>query len=84
MLSHPNELGCIFAVIDKMKTCRWIKIDSGRIDVLRDLSGFKCEQKFLKGCKGKDINPIIEVNKLDDKAFIVVNETKYVQNGYIK
>ena len=24
------------------------------------------------------------IKKLDDKAFIVVNETKYVQNGYIK
>lgn len=24
------------------------------------------------------------IKKIDDKAFIVVNETKYVQNGYIK
>ena len=24
------------------------------------------------------------INKLDSKAFIVINETKYLQNGFIK
>ena len=70
LLSHPDELGCIFAVLNKMKTCGWIKTDSGRIDVLKDLSDFKCEHKFLNNCKMKDNNPISEVNKLDDKAFL--------------
>ena len=70
LVSHPDELSSIFSVLKKLKDCGWIKTDSGRITVLKDLSDFKCEQKFLKGCKGKDINPIIEVNKLDDKAFL--------------
>lgn len=70
LVSHPDELGSIFAVLKKLKDCGWIKTDSGRITVLKDLSGFKCEQRFLNSCKGKDINPIIEVNKLDDKAFL--------------
>ena len=70
LLSHPDELECIFAVLDKLRTCGWIKTDSGKIEVRRDLSGFKCGHKFLNNCKEKDINPIIEVNKLDDKAFL--------------
>ena len=24
------------------------------------------------------------INEIDDKAFVVVNETKYIQNGYLK
>ena len=69
-LSHPNEVSSIFAVLDKMKTCHWIKIKSGKITILRDLSGFECEHSFLKKCKSKNINPILEVNKLDDRAFL--------------
>lgn len=70
LLSHPKELGGVFAVLNMLETCGWIRIDSGIITVLKDLADFKCENKFLKGCKSKEINPIIEVNKLDDKAFL--------------
>lgn len=33
----------------------------------------------------KDISHLKNmIKKIDEKAFIVVNETKYVQNGYFK
>lgn len=70
LLSHPNELISIFEALNKLKKCRWVRIDKGKISVLRDLQEFKCENKFLKQCRRRDVNPLIEVNKLDDKAFI--------------
>ena len=70
LLSHPDELKCIFEVLTKLKKCGWICIEDGKIQVLKELYKEKCDNRFLEGCKGKDPNPIIEVNKLDNKAFI--------------
>lgn len=70
LLSHPDEMRSIFEVLSKMKKSGWITTDHGIISVLKEFDKKKCENRFLLGCRGKDINPIIEVNKLDDKAFI--------------
>lgn len=70
LLSHPDELQSIFEVLNKLKKCGWINTVNGKIEILKEPTGVKCENKFLTGCKGKDINPIVEVNKLDDRAFI--------------
>ena len=70
LLSHPNELRNIFEVLSKMKKCGWITTEGGKISILKEFDKAKSENKFLVGCRGRDINPIVEVNKLDDKAFI--------------
>lgn len=70
VLSNPHELACIFEVLCKLKKCGWIKNEDGKIAVLKDLSNFKCNHALLMGLKGKDNNPIIEINKLDDEAFM--------------
>lgn len=70
LLSHPDELRNIFEVLSKMKKCGWITTEGGKISILKEFDKSKSENKFLAGCRGKDINPIVEVNKLDDKAFI--------------
>ena len=70
LLSHPNELRIIFEVLNKMKKCGWITTANGRILILKKLGKSKSENRFLIGCRGKEINPVVEVNKLDDKAFI--------------
>lgn len=70
LLSHPNELRSIFEVLNKLKKCGWISILNGKIKIIKELNVAKSENKFLTICSGKDINPIAEVNKLDDKAFI--------------
>lgn len=70
LLSHPNELRCIFEILNKLKKCGWICIQGGRIRILKDLGILRYENKFLVGCRGQDPNPIVEVNRLDDKAFI--------------
>lgn len=70
LLSHPDELRCIFEVINKLKKCGWICIQDGRIIILKEMGGIMCENKFLVGCRRKNPNPIVEVNRLDDKAFI--------------
>ena len=69
LLSHSDELTAILEVIYKMKSSGWIKIEGDKITVLKELDDFKCENKFLAGCRNKDINPIREVNKLDSRAF---------------
>ena len=70
LLSHPDELRNIFEVLNKMKKCGWITTESGRISALKEFDLSKSENRFLAGCRGKDINPVVEVNKLDDRAFI--------------
>ena len=70
LLSHPNELRNIFEVLNKMRRCGWIKTENGKISILKELDKSKSENRFLTGCRGKDINPVVEVNKLDDRAFI--------------
>ena len=70
LLSHPDELRNIFEVLSKMKKCGWITTEDGKISILKEFDKTKSENKFLVGCRGKDNNPIVEVNKLDDKAFI--------------
>lgn len=70
LLSHPDELQSIFEVLHKLKNCGWINTANGKIRILKEPINIKCENKFLSGCKGKEINPIVEVNKLDDRAFI--------------
>jgi len=63
-------LRSIFEVLNKLKKCGWISILNGKIKIIKELNVAKSENKFLTICSGKDINPIAEVNKLDDKAFI--------------
>lgn len=70
VFSHPEELRDIFEVLNKMKKCGWISIYNGRIMILKKLDKTKSENFFLNGCKEKDKNPVLEVNKLDDRAFI--------------
>ena len=54
-----------------MKKCGWITTEGGKVFRLKEFdSKSKPENRFLLGYRGKDINPIVEVNKLDDKAFI--------------
>lgn len=69
LLSHPNELNAILEVIYKLKTSGWIRVIDDKIFVLKNLDDFECENAFLLNCRAKDINPIIEVNKLDGKSF---------------
>ena len=43
------------------------------------------KQMLIIGTNNKSINKVIDlINILDDKAFIIVNDSKYVINGYIK
>jgi len=70
LLSHPDELKNIFEVINKLRKCGWIKTEEGKICILREFKKNKCENRFLDRCREGKINPIIEVNRLDDKAFI--------------
>ena len=70
VFSHSNELIYIFDIINILKECGWIRIDDGKILILKDLSGFECKHAFLQSYKDKKNNPIAEANKLDDKAFI--------------
>ena len=59
----------IFEVIYKLKTSGWIVIKDDWVTVVKNLENVACGNKFLNGCKDKQINPIIEVNKLDSRAF---------------
>ena len=70
LLSHPDELRNIFEVLNKMKKCGWVTTEGGRITVLKEIDKSTIENKFLIGCRGKDTNPVVEVNRLDDRAFI--------------
>lgn len=69
-LAHPDEIRNIFEILNKMKKCGWIKISGGKITLMKEFINHKAENKFLTGCRGKEFNPIVEVNKLDDRAFI--------------
>ena len=44
-------------------------IEDDLIVVVKNLENVACGNKFLNGCKDKQINPIREVNKLDSRAF---------------
>lgn len=70
LFAHPDEFKCIFEILYKLKKCGWIRINNGKIEIVKSFNDFKCDNKFLKSCIDKEINPLIEVNKLDDKAFI--------------
>lgn len=69
LIAHPEELEAIFEVIYKLKTSGWITIEDDSITVEKNFDNATCENKFLSGCKDKQINPIREVNKLDNRAF---------------
>ncbi len=69
LISHPEELEAIFEVIFKLKTSGWITIENDLITVVKNFHNMTCGNKFLNGCKNKQINPIREVNKLDSRAF---------------
>ena len=69
LLSHSDEMEAILEIIYKLKSSGWIKIEGDEITVLKEFEDFKCENKFLVGCRGKGINPVCEVNKLDSRAF---------------
>lgn len=70
LLSHPEELKSIFEVINKLKRNGWIEISNGTVRLSKEQSICQCGNRFLYGCKEREINPIIEINKLDDQAFI--------------
>ena len=69
LLSHPNEIKAILEVIHKLKTSGWIQIVNDEVEVLKNLKGFECANDFLISCRDRNLNPIIEVNKLDRKSF---------------
>ncbi len=69
LISHPEEVEVILEVVYKLKTSGWITIEDDLITVVRSLEDMKCGNKFLNGCKVKQIDPISEVNKLDSRAF---------------
>lgn len=69
LIAHPEELVAIFEVIYKLKTSGWIMIEDDLVAVVKNLENVACGNKFLNGCKDKQINPIREVNKLDSRAF---------------
>lgn len=69
LISHSNELSIIFEVIDKLQANGFINIHKDQIYVLK-LLPVKVQNKFLKFCESKRQNPILEVNKLDSKAFM--------------
>lgn len=69
LISHPEEVEVILEVVYKLKTSGWITIEDDLITVVQSLEDMKCENKFLNGCKVKQIDPISEVNKLDSRAF---------------
>ena len=71
LISHPDELKAIFEVLSKLKKCGWIATENGRIRKLRELPDCECNNEFLSKYRKKpDNNPVNEVNKLDDKAFV--------------
>lgn len=69
LLSHPNEIEAILEVIHKLKTSGWIQIINDEVELLKDLKDFECANDFLISCRDRNFNPIIEVNKLDNKSF---------------
>ena len=55
----------------------------------KNLSFYRRSTNVAKKCNNKVISKSLEelktiINKIDRKAFIVINETKYIQNGFIK
>ena len=70
LLSHTEEIKSILEVICKLKSNGWICSKNGAIEIAKELPDYQCENKFLRGCKERENNPIIEINKLDDQAFI--------------
>lgn len=70
-ISQKNEIRTILEIIYKLKASNWIAVDEDNIKVLKDLSIFnETYNKFLIAIKQYKFNAIIEINKLDAKAFI--------------
>lgn len=70
LFAHSDELIYAFDILNKLKECGWIIVEDGKIILLKNLDCFECKHAFLQAYKDKEINPIAEANKLDDKAFI--------------
>lgn len=69
LLSHPDDIKAILEVIHKLKTSGWIKVEDDVIEVIRDFGSLKGNNEFLSKCREKILNPIEEVNRLDNRAF---------------
>lgn len=52
-----------------LKSSGWVKIEGDEIEVLKELKGFTCNNSYLVGCRDMELNPLHEVNKLDNRAF---------------
>ena len=69
LMSHSEEITTIFSVIEKLHKNNFIDIHKDKI-LLRKKLLIETENEFLKFCLNKNPNPIMEVNKLDSKAFM--------------
>lgn len=69
LYSHNNEVKSIINVIDILKSTNNINIDGDNIEFINQIN-VAHESSFLKFCKTKVPNPIIEINKLEPKALI--------------
>lgn len=69
LLSHPDDIKAILEVIHKLKTSGWIKVEDDVIEVIRDFGSLKGNNEFLSKFREKVLNPIEEVNRLDNRAF---------------
>jgi len=67
--AHYQEIGQIIQVIDMLNKTSKVQIDGDYIVLTHDFS-YKTENAFLKYCATKTLNPIIEINKLDEKALV--------------
>ena len=69
LTAHNQEIMQIISVIDKLNKTSKVSISDDEIALTHEFN-FQTESDFLKFCKSKNPNPIIEVNKLDPKALI--------------
>lgn len=67
--AHYKDISCIMHVIDILKKTSKAKIDGDHIELKLDVQ-IQTENDFIKFCKVKIPNPIIEINKLDTKALV--------------
>lgn len=67
--THYQEIEQIIHTIDMLSKSSKVLIDGDYIELKHDFS-FQTENTFLKFCRTKIPNPIIEINKLDAKALV--------------
>lgn len=69
LMSHPDELSVIFGVIKKLEDSDFVHI-AGDVITLEKPLAVPTENRFIQFCEKRVPNPLIEVNKLDSKAFL--------------